>query len=417
MQMIELKTQIDRCSKCGNCQSVCPLYGVQKRETHVARGKVFLLDRLLDGQISWTHRLSEIVSTCLLCRMCVTNCPNEVQVDRLIKAAREEACSTLGLSFWKRNAFRFLLLSAGRLNLFARLLWAYERSGIRKLARQSGLLKRLPWGLFEKESVLPHAASRAFSTQVPRVVTARTSRMLVAYFYGCMTNHTYTGTGHSTVRVLTQNGASVVLPRQLCCGLPALASGDRRTAERLARENIRLLNQTPFDYVVTDCASCGSMLKEYGGLLGDRASLAFSAKVRDVTELLAGPLGFTPGPFPFRAKITYHDPCHLKRYQGIYAQPRALLSAVPGVALIEMKQADACCGSAGSFSVTHYTLSTAVGGQKAANVTESGAEWVATGCPACRLQLERCLKAAGSGVSVLHTVDVLASTYGEVRVW
>ncbi|MEW6243767.1 MAG: (Fe-S)-binding protein [Bacillota bacterium] len=413
-KLTDLKTQIDRCSKCGNCQSVCPLYAVEKRETHVARGKIFLLDRLTDGQTRWTKRLQEVMSTCLLCRTCVTNCPNEVQAERLIRAAREEAGSTLGLSFWKKSAFHFLLTSGGRLNLLARLLWVYERSGIQKLVRSSGLLGQLPWGLAEKESALPRAASRAFSSQVPQVVTAHTPRMRVAYFYGCMTNHAYTGTGHSTVRVLTQNGASVVLPRQLCCGLPALASGDRGTAERLARENIRLLSQTPFDYVVTDCASCGSMLKEYGELLGDGAAVPFSAKVKDVTELLAGPLGFTPGPVPFRAKITYHDPCHLKRYQGIYTQPRALLSAVQGISFTEMKHADACCGSAGSFNITHYRLSTAVGGQKAANVMKSGAESVATGCPACRLQIERCLKAAGSRISVLHTVDVLASTYGEV---
>lgn len=410
-KLTELRSQMDRCSKCGNCQAVCPLYLETKREPLVARGKIYLLDALMEGRLDWSKRMEEVISLCLLCRTCEVNCPNGVQVSRLVLAAREELARARGLSIWKKTAFHYLLTSSGNLNLLGRLLYLYHRSGLQAVARKSGLLNTLPWGLGDKERLLPRAGRRAFAKTVPPVMEAAGEKRRIGYFYGCMTNHAYPGTGQAFLTVMRANGVSVVLPPQVCCGLPALASGDREAAVKLARRNIRWFNEAGVDRVVVDCASCGSMLKEYGEIAGTPEAAEFSRKVRDVAEFFTEDVDFRPGANPMEITVTYHDPCHAKRYQGIHRAPRQLLQALPGVTVKEMEGADRCCGSAGSFNLTHCRLSMRVGSHKTRSILATGAEAVATGCPACRLQLEKGLEQAGSSVPVVHTLEILSRSY------
>ncbi len=410
-KLSELRSQLDRCSKCGNCQAVCPLYLETKREPLVARGKVFLLDNLIEGRVGWSRRMEEVISLCLLCRTCEVNCPNGVQVARLVLAARAELALARGLSIWKKTAFHYLLTSSGNLNLLARLLYLYQRSGLQSVARKSGLLQALPWGLEDKERLLPMVGRRAFARTVPPVMEAPGEKRRVGYFYGCMTNHAYPGIGQAFLTVMQANGVTVVLPPQVCCGLPALASGDREAVVKLAKRNIGWFRAAGVDRVVVDCASCGSMLKEYGELMGTREAGEFSQKVRDVAEFLTEEVDIRPGAYPVEMTVTYHDPCHLKRYQGIHRAPRELLHAVPGLALREMEGADRCCGSAGSFNLTHCRLSMRVGSHKTRNILATGAEAVVTGCPACRLQLAKGLEQGGSAVPVVHTLEILSRSY------
>lgn len=407
---------LNQCSKCGGCQAVCPLYGETQAEPYVARGKIFLIKNYLEGTIELSPKMKEIMSLCLLCKACVDNCPNKVPVDQLVLAARREIAKERGISFVRKNVFQHLLQNNGRLSLAARMGYLYQHSGIQSVVRKSGLLELISPDLAKKEGLLPRVARRPFRSQAPKLITCSRPKIRVAYYTGCLTNYVYPGTGLAVLDVLGRNGAEVVIPEQWCCGIPALASGDEASAVALAHRNIEAFQKAGVDAIVTDCASCGSMLHDYADLIGTREARIFADKVLDFSQLLDDAIDFQPGAREVPVVATYHDPCHLRRGQGVHTAPRKLIRAVPGVELTEMNEADRCCGAAGSFNLTYYDLSTRIGKRKVENIRKTGAGLVVTGCPSCIMQLDHVLKLEQSPVQVMHLAELLSMTYekGEV---
>ena len=233
----------------------------------------------------------------------------------------------------------------------------------------------------------------------------------VAYFAGCGMNYLLPEAGEATIDLILASGFSVVMTRNYCCGLLSQTLGDRDTALRLARGNLRLLNAQDVDAIVTDCASCSSFLKGYAGLLKDSEAFAssaekFAAKVLDITEFLAQ-LDPAPQPGALAIKVTYHDPCHASRYQGLQKEPRSALQSIPGLELIEMEEADWCCGGAGLYSVTHPELSQRILDRKMENAARTGAEVLVTSCPACIVQLSDGVRRHGLRMRVLHLSQVM----------
>jgi glycolate oxidase iron-sulfur subunit len=226
-----------------------------------------------------------------------------------------------------------------------------------------------------------------------------------------MTNYIYLATGRAVLNVLRRQGVEVVIPEQWCCGIPALASGDQQTAAELARKNGESFRQANAEAIISDCASCGSMLQEYGDLLGTAEAREFSSKALDFSQFLQQAVTFKAGDRPVRQMVTYHDPCHLKRGQGVSEAPRKLLQSVPGLTFKEMKDPDRCCGAAGSFNLTYYDLSQRVGRQKAENIVETGADIVVTGCPSCMMQIGHLLERRGAPQQVVHLAEVLNQSY------
>jgi glycolate oxidase iron-sulfur subunit len=248
---------------------------------------------------------------------------------------------------------------------------------------------------------------------MPVASPANGSRGRVAYFAGCFMNWGYAAAAWATCLAIAKAGFTVESPPVVCCGVPHRAYGDSEAALALARTNVAALEG--YDHIVADCASCGAALKAYVRLLaGDPAFAeragAVARRVADVSEFLVR----AEFPRPTAAvplRVTFHDPCHLVRGQGIKAQPRDVLRAIPGIELVEMKGADVCCGSAGSFCVTHSALSQAVGGTKAENIAATGADAVVTACPACLSQLRAMLKARGATTRAVHLSELLAQSY------
>jgi len=221
----------------------------------------------------------------------------------------------------------------------------------------------------------------------------------------------------ATVLVLAQLGYAVQVLPNVCCGLPPYSYGDLEAARVLARRNVDIFQKASVDTIVSDCGSCSSHLKEYAHLLADdptyaAAARAFSAKVQDINEFLAANLPSLNGLCPIEAVVTYHDPCHLSRYQRITAQPRALLQQIPGLKYRELPEADWCCGAAGTYNVAHYDQSMAVLRRKMGNVVETGATVLATSCPACMLQLRHGVRLQGLKVQVRHVTQLLAEALG-----
>jgi glycolate oxidase iron-sulfur subunit len=402
---------LNKCSKCGGCQAVCPLYGETQAEPYVARGKIFLIKNYLEGKIELSPKMKEIMSLCLLCKACVDSCPNQVPVDRLVLAVRREIAKEGGISFVKKNVFQNLLQNNGSLSLAARMGYLYQHSGMQGLVRKSRLLELFSSDLAKKEGLLPNMARHPFRRQAPGLITCSRPKMKVAYYTGCLTNYVYPGTGLAVLDVLGRSGAEVVIPEQWCCGIPALASGDEASAAALARRNIEAFQRAGVDAIVTDCASCGSMLHDYADLIGTSEAKSFADKVMDFSQVLDDCLDFQPGERPVPLVATYHDPCHLRRGQGVHTAPRKLIRTVPGLEFKEMKEADRCCGAAGSFNLTHYDLSARIGRRKTKNIRDTGAGLVVTGCPSCIMQIDHLLRQDQSPVRVMHLAELLSMTY------
>ncbi len=408
-----------QCVHCGLCLPFCPTYRVLGQEADSPRGRIYQMRLVAEGKVDAADpHFRKHIFQCLDCRACETACPSGVQYGRLIEAARsiippenrrEEVARKTILA--RLIDSRSLLAAAGTA---ARL---YQRSGLQKAVRATGLL-RVATPLKRMESMLPDLKGSLMGDELPSFVRAQGERRgRVAFLTGCVASQFFPQTNRSTVAVMAANGYDVFIPRdQGCCGALQNHSGDRETAIRLAKHNIDVFERSMPDYIVVNAAGCGSMMKEYGDLLrgdpqyGERAK-AFSAKVRDISELLAlQPL--RPPTHPVRRRVTYQDACHLAHGQRVRKQPRELLRAIPGLELVEMKESDWCCGSAGIYNVTQPELSEKILDRKMKNVLATRAETVVASNPGCLIQLEHGLRDRGSPIRTAHPVDLLAEAYG-----
>lgn len=405
----ELAAQIDLCSRCGACRAHCPVFAELLDERGVARGKVQLVGALSRGELDLTPEVKEAFALCLLCESCEAACPNGVAVHRLVQAVREELARRYGLGL--KGALLKVLPSPGRLEAGARVLGLYQRSGLQALVRRTGLLRALPGQLAAKEDLLPPVELPALSRRYPGGARPPHPRFRVAYFTGCVSQAVITGTGVAVVELLVRAGAEVVLPPQTCCALPIWAAGDTATARRMAAALVGEFVATGADAVITDCGSCGHMLQRYPELLESAEAARFAGLVTDVSAFLDR-VGFPAPDRMLPLRVTYHDSCHLKRGMGVWQEPRRLLQSIPGLELVEMADADRCCGGGGSFMIECYPLAQAIARHKAEAVRSSGARAVATGCPGCRVQLQHALRAGDYPCPVYHPVELLARAVG-----
>jgi glycolate oxidase iron-sulfur subunit len=406
----DMREDAYKCLRCGLCQVVCPLYNVLGSEPAVARAKVRLARELADGNLKVTPRMKKIMSLCLNCKACVANCPSQVQTDKLVLAARAEVKEKDGLPFMLSAALKQFLPSNNLQGAAAKCSYLYQQLGLQKAMRASGLIKAVSPDLANMEAVMPQFAPRTFRAELESMNLKRGGKLKVAYYLSCMTNMVNTGLGKAVIDVLERHGCDVYIPAGVqCCGTPQMAYGDTETAAALAKSNAGLLAETGADYIVTDCGTCGDMLRNYEELVPEAAG--FGKKVLDISEFLVDVVGLKPGDKPVNAVVTYHDSCHLNRGQKVNRQPREVLKAIPGLTLKEMAEADRCCGGAGSFALTNYDLSMKVLDRKMNNIKAVSPDMVAAGCPACKMQLEHGVERHEMKIPVVHPIELLARTY------
>ncbi len=409
--------EIAKCNKCGFCQAACPVYRVTGKEMLVARGHYDQIREVVEGRMELTPRLQEPLFDCLLCKACTANCPPAVDIALVMSAARSTLSRRHGRSLVQRVLLQSVLPRPGVLALGARAGAVGVRSGLGRLAASAGLLGLVNRDLPRSQALFADLPLKPLTSRVSKdKLRPREARRQVAYFNSCGFNYLLPQVGEATIRVLTRNGCEVELLPNNCCGLPAYAYGDLETARQLARKNIDLFRKANVETVVTDCGSCSSFLKEYARLLaGDpeyaEAARTFSTRVRDINQFLAEDLELTDSMRNVEGKLTYHDPCHLSRYQKITAQPRALLKRIPGSAFQELPEADWCCGAAGTFNLTHYDQSMSILGRKVDRIGSTGATTVVTSCPSCMLQLGHGVRSKGLNVKVKHVTQVLDEAY------
>ncbi|WP_425806303.1 (Fe-S)-binding protein [Desulfitobacterium sp. Sab5] len=413
-----IREELYKCMKCGNCQEVCPIYKETRQEVGAARGKISLVEAILEGEAEMTEGLADRLSLCTTCGACSEKCSCGVSFGKIILAARAEAVRQKGLHPVKKFAFNLIKLN--RLFDFGMKTGSVFQGFAMKRIKGSdkGARLRFDFGL-GKDKVLPNLAKKPLKDELPEIIKVQNPKMRVGYYIGCVTNYFYTDMGRAVVDVLTENGCEVVVPKeQGCCGTPASVNGDVESAKVMARRNLLAFEKTGADAIVSNCSSCGESWKHvFSQLFDDEPEMKaladkWAAKTYDISEFLIHKVPFKKeGLGRVDRKVTYHDPCHLNRGQGIRKEPREILKAIPGVELIEMKKPDRCCGMAGSFMLVHPDLSAKISDKKIADIAQTHTDTVVTGCPACRLQITSGVVNAGLNEDVMHTVQVLAESY------
>ena len=418
---IPSESVFNQCVRCGLCLPTCPTYVETLVETSSPRGRIALIKAVAESRLDLTdpgfmHQMSE----CLDCRACEAVCPSGVAYGQLLEPARTQIVrATAPARTWQARLGRaatigMLFSNMSVMRFAASLIRFYQRSGLRALARDSGILQALK--LEELEALTPRISETFF---VPRGQTWRANgpRKATAFLHaGCVMHVAFASVNEATVRVLQRAGCDVVAPAaQGCCGAITIHAGEMDRGRQLAKVNIAAFEASGADVYVINAAGCGSSLKEYGHLLTDdplwaERAAAFSARVRDISEFL-DEIGLGPDLGPLPAVVTFQEPCHLAHAQRITAAPRRLLAQIPGLELREMAESSLCCGSAGIYNITQPEMANRLQARKVARIAEVAPQVVVTANPGCALQLENGLRKAGHEIAVRHIVELLDASY------
>jgi glycolate oxidase iron-sulfur subunit len=443
-----VRSAVKDCVHCGFCLPACPTYSLWGEEMDSPRGRIYLVSQLLDGA-PLTPAAGEHFDRCLGCMACMTACPSGVQYDQIIEAAREwteaaggelsdeEAAARLGPAgvapggalAEARRPLRDRLTRAGifalfpyprRLRVAIAPLRALQRTGADRLIARTGLVGRISPAAGQALRLAPPAGRPMPPGRFPERVAARGERRaVVGMLTGCVQSVFFPQVNAATARVLAAEGCDVVIPRsQGCCGALSLHSGRAAEAVGFARRTIESFEAAGVDTIVVNSAGCGSAMKEYERLFADspawaERAAALSAKVRDVAEFLDS-LGPVAERHPVEVRAAYHDACHLGHAQRITAAPRTLLRGIPGLELVELRDAGTCCGSAGVYNLLQPDAAQELGSRKADSVAASGASLLISANPGCTLQISSELAARGVSLRTAHTAEILDASINGV---
>ena len=458
---------IRQCIHCGFCLPTCPTYAVLGVEMDSPRGRIYQMQAVADGRMEVSAEFVDHMYCCLGCRACETACPSGVQFGKLIEAAREHIQLVVAQSphlgeadqlgqmrtavpvarggeqyplhthipapatletpterLLRRFFFDFMLPSRLITSLVFAGLKLYQRSGLQALVHRTGVLNlvdALPTPFQGKlktpEMLMPDVGGDLLPRPLPEVTPAQgQTRYRVGFISGCIMDQVFRAINEASIRVLAANGCEIITPpQQQCCGALHTHAGEAERGRELARHNIDVFEPYDCDAIIINSAGCGSNLKEYGHLLRDDPLYAqraqnFSAKVKDISEFLAGiELNHNMG--EILHTVAYHDACHLIHGQKVKQQPRQLLQAIPGVKLVNLKEADWCCGSAGIYNITNQEMSNTLLQRKMDNIAATGATMIATGNPGCMMQIALGARERGMSLDVVHPIQLLDEAY------
>jgi Fe-S oxidoreductase len=438
------RVDLNTCIHCGLCLTACPTYRVLKIEPDSPRGRIYLMRGLAEGRIEPDPDVLHHLDQCLDCRACETVCPAGVPYGRMLEETRGQLARRAMPAGPKRRlgewVLRHVLPNRRRMHLAADLLRIGQSPPLAALMRSSLARRVLPRFAIQGHAMTPPLAprrERALERVAARLpagarmeqrpdglvfLPAADPKARVAFFTSCVMEVMFPRINQELVRLLVVAGCEVTVPwAQTCCGALHAHAGLRRAAKDLARRNLDAFTAAT-DYVVTDSAGCGAALREMGHLLHDDARAAeaetFATRVRDVSEVLAA-VGLPEPTARLRSardgsrplRVALHDPCHLAHAQRVRRQPRELLARLPGIELMELRDADACCGSAGIYNLTHPEMAEAQLERKLDTIAEIAPEIVVASNPGCLLHMERGARERGESARMAHLVEVLAMAY------
>ena len=405
------------CVHCGLCLASCPTYVELGTEMDSPRGRIVMMRALQEGHAQLDAEIVHHLDLCLGCRACETACPSGVRYGELIEGARpfiEQHYRRPLLERVKRWMMNKTFPNPLGARLFALSLKVGAALGLARFAHSEVMPIKLRYWL----GLLPERGTVSSAPLLERYPAIGEKRHTVAVLSGCVMSTVFGATNQSTVKVLRHNGCEVLVPKaQSCCGALLLHNGDKLNALSLARHNIDVFGKLELDALIINAAGCGAMMKEYGELFKDDPAYRDKAerlteKMKDVAEFV-GSIPLTPPTREVRAKVTYHDACHLAHGQGVREQPRALLRAIPGLTFANLPESDWCCGSAGTYNLTQPEMAARLLERKVGNIQATEADVVVTGNPGCLMQIRAGLQQHGLPIQAVHTIDLLAQAYEE----
>jgi FAD/FMN-containing dehydrogenase/Fe-S oxidoreductase len=408
---IDLERIAKQCATCGKCNSVCPVYDVTQDESNSARGWFHILT---DKNYSYENS-KRVVSACINCKNCANVCPAGVDVAEIVLEKRFEHPNKLTEMIFRFQQNEKLFSLATTFMGATQPIWDNKiiRPIMEVLAKP--IMKVIaPTAGIPRQMKMPKISSTTLREKYGHLTEEAGKKGDVAYFHGCAANYLENGIGESVINVLSRNGIEPVLPKQRCSGTPILTYGNKDIAMENAKFNIDSLLK--YETIITSCASCNLMLKEYTKYLGDDSEYGEKAhilhdKVRDISEYVFKDLDIVPPKgFKNQKRVTYHSSCHL-RVAGVTKEPKQVIKNIPGVEFVEMRDSERCAGGAGSFIIKNYEQSKEIFWRKSRGVEESKAEIVTTSCPACEIQLKDGLK--DKNVEVKHVIKLLSDAYNE----
>jgi glycolate oxidase iron-sulfur subunit len=400
----------DDCIKCGKCKPVCTIFNVNQDETTSPRGFIDLLGAYKRDELPLDETAKDIFESCFLCTNCVETCPNDLPTDMIIERVRYDIAKKYGIAWYKR-AFFFLLRNRKMMDFMAKMGWVFQTCGIKiDEAKEKATFRiNLPIQMI-KDRALPFAKRVSFLNKYPQNIEASNKENLteenyklpnkkVAVFIGCMGNYSYTNIGDSLVTILDRLGIDAFIPKkQLCCSAPAYFTGAFDSVDYLVKENIQYFETfvDDVDAIIVPEATCSAMMNiDWEHYLHDQPqwlerAKKLAPKIHMATKWLEGNTNLkellSSTGNKFSELVTYHDPCHAKKMQGIKKEPRALLSQ--NYEIKEMSDPDRCCGFGGvTMQSEKYHFAKAAGLPKAAMIQDTGAQIVSAECSACRMQI------------------------------
>ena len=432
---------IDKCVHCGFCLPSCPTYVLWGEEMDSPRGRIYLMKAGLEGRTEMTPAFVQHFDACLGCMACVTSCPSGVQYAPLIEATRAQIERRYPRSLADR-LFRSVIFALfpypGRLRFALMPLAIFQRAtrknrgdrgeqngfflrSLRSLRffpavrtsnheRRTSIAARLRAML----ALAPTVTWASLFASVPaRTPAAGTQRLTVGLLTGCVQRLVFPRVNAATVNVLSAEGCLVLAPpEQGCCGALALHAGRLDEARAFARRTIDVFERAGVERIAVNAAGCGSSMKEYGQLLADdpawaERARAFSARVRDVTEIVSE-LGAPRAPrHPLALRVAYHDACHLAHAQGVRQPPRDLLRSIPGLEILPIAEQEICCGSAGIYNLVEPDTARELGDRKAGHIDAVAPDLIATANPGCMLQMAAASARLGRSWPIRHPIEIL----------
>jgi glycolate oxidase iron-sulfur subunit len=414
----------DDCIKCGKCIPVCTIHQINPDETTSPRGFIDLLGQYQAGNLELDKTAKSIFESCFLCTNCVDICPNSLPTDMVIEEVRKDIADKYGIAWFKKGFF-FLLRHRKVMDIFSKMGYVFRTCALAEDEKGRGLRAKFSLPMIKKGRLLPSMSSTSFLNSYPEEIPAKAEgkKPRVAIFIGCLANYNYTDIGDGLVEILSQLNIDIFIPKkQLCCGAPAYFTGDFDTVEYLTKKNIEYFESfmDTCDAMLIPEATCSAMVThDWEIFFKNRNMPEWEARAKKVTkkifmatqwlhdntnlkELLA-----QKGK-KFEEVVTYHDPCHARKVQNIWQQPRNLLA--PNYPMKEMSDPNRCCGFGGvTMQTEKFHLAELAGKPKAAMIKETKATYVAAECSACRIQISESLNSSGDNEVIFkNPIELIA---------